>query len=167
MAFCGNCGSNVADAVKFCPSCGATISCEASVASTSSNFSGGAQAPAVPPVLGQDDLRDAADNKVMAILAYLGILVLVPLFAAKESKFARYHTNQGLVLLIAGIIYLIGETIVSTICYAIFWQIGFVISTILALVWWGFLALAIIGIIRAVKGEKKPLPLLGGFKILS
>ena len=106
-------------------------------------------------------------RQVMAILAYLGILVLVPLFAAKESKFARYHTNQGLVLLIAGIIYLIGETIVSTICYAIFWQIGFVISTILALVWWGFLALAIIGIIRAVKGEKKPLPLLGGFKILS
>ncbi len=166
MAFCGNCGSNVADAVKFCPSCGTTISLAASVASTSSN-PGGAQAPAGPPVLGQDDLRDAADNKVMAILAYLGILVLVPLFAAKESKFARYHTNQGLVLLIAGIIYLIGETIVSTICYAIFWQIGFVISTILALVWWGFLALAIIGIIRAVKGEKKPLPLLGGFKILS
>ena len=48
--------------------------------------------------------QDIEQNKVMAILAYLGILVLIPLFAAKESKFARFHTNQGLILCICGII---------------------------------------------------------------
>ena len=44
------------------------------------------------------DPNDVQSNKVMAILAYFGILFLIPLLAAKESPFARYHTNQGLVL---------------------------------------------------------------------
>lgn len=43
----------------------------------------------------QFDPRDIQNNKVMAILAYFGILVLIPIFAAKESKFARFHANQG------------------------------------------------------------------------
>ena len=37
------------------------------------------------------DSRDVEDNKVMAILAYIWILFLVPLLAAKNSRFARYH----------------------------------------------------------------------------
>lgn len=41
------------------------------------------------------DPQDVQANKVMAILAYFGLLVFVPLFAAKESRFARFHTNQG------------------------------------------------------------------------
>jgi hypothetical protein len=41
------------------------------------------------------DPQDAQDNKIMAILAYLGLLFLVPFLAAKESPFARFHTNQG------------------------------------------------------------------------
>ena len=36
------------------------------------------------------DPQDVQANKVMAILAYFGLLVFVPLFAAKESRFARY-----------------------------------------------------------------------------
>ena len=49
----------------------------------------------------QFDPRDIEQNKLMAILAYLGILVIIPILAAKESKFARFHSNQGLILLIA------------------------------------------------------------------
>ncbi|MEI8042594.1 MAG: DUF4339 domain-containing protein [Verrucomicrobiota bacterium] len=41
------------------------------------------------------DPADVDKNKIFAVLAYLGILFLVPLLAAKESRFARYHTNQG------------------------------------------------------------------------
>ena len=41
------------------------------------------------------DPNDVQSNKVMAILAYFGILFLIPLLAAKESAYARYHTNQG------------------------------------------------------------------------
>ena len=41
--------------------------------------------------------QDIQDNKVMNILAYIGILVLVPIFAAKNSKVARFSSNQGLI----------------------------------------------------------------------
>ncbi len=107
--------------------------------------------------------NDANDNKVMAILAYLGILVLVPLLAAKESKFARYHTNQGLVLLICAVAW----SIVAAILGLLFALIGLgFVSLILNLASLVFLGLIIIGIINAAKGEMKPLPIIGKFTIL-
>jgi uncharacterized membrane protein len=101
----------------------------------------------------------------MAILAYLGILVLVPIFAAKESKFARFHANQGLVLFLAEIAFYIVLTIVSAIILAISWKLYFII-TILSLVWIVFLVLAIIGIINAANGKAKELPVIGKFTLL-
>ena len=44
--------------------------------------------------------EDVQSNKVMGILAYFGILFLIPLLAAKDSQYARFHTNQGIVLFI-------------------------------------------------------------------
>lgn len=40
------------------------------------------------------DEKDIAENKIIAALAY--ILFLIPLLAAPKSKFAKFHTNQGL-----------------------------------------------------------------------
>ena len=51
----------------------------------------------------------------MAVLAYFGILVLIPILAAKESKFARFHANQGLILLITGVAYSIFVQVVIKI----------------------------------------------------
>ena len=99
------------------------------------------------------DQADINSNKVMAILAYIGILFLIPLFAAKDSKFARFHTNQGIILFIVAIIsYIIGKIPV----------IGFV-GTILSCLCSIF---AIIGIIYAAQGKAKELPLIGKYKIL-
>ncbi|MBQ6682294.1 MAG: zinc ribbon domain-containing protein [Prevotella sp.] len=109
--------------------------------------------------------QDINSNKVMAILAYLGILVLVPIFAAKDSKFARFHANQGLVLFLAEIAFYIVLTIVSAIILAISWKLYFII-TILSLVWIVFLVLAIIGIINAANGKAKELPVIGKFTLL-
>lgn len=109
--------------------------------------------------------QDIESNKVMAILAYLGILVLVPIFAAKESKFARFHANQGLILFLAGIAYYIVLTIISAIILAISWKLYFII-TILSLVWLVFLVLAIIGIVNAAGGKAKELPVIGKFTLL-
>ena len=49
------------------------------------------------------DKKDIEDNKLMGVLAYIGLLFLIPLFAAKESKFAQFHTNQGILLCIVGV----------------------------------------------------------------
>ena len=93
-------------------------------------------------------------NKLLAAISYIGILFLVPLLAAKDDAFARYHANQGLVLFLVGI----ALGIIGVIP---------VVGTIIALV--GGLAtfvFAILGIINALKGEMKPLPLIGGIEII-
>ena len=104
---------------------------------------------------------DVEKNKVMGILAYLGILWLVPLLAAKDSPFARYHTNQGLVLFLGAIAAWIVTIILDMVLVFIpfvGWFLMVVLHIALVL---GVLALAIIGIINAANGTCKPLPLIG------
>ncbi|PNE28452.1 hypothetical protein BHU09_06965 [Tannerella sp. oral taxon 808] len=99
------------------------------------------------------DQNDVQSNKVMAILAYFGILFLIPLFAAKESPFARYHANQGLVLFLF-----------TFVCYILAWipKLGW-ISYIGYLIGFVFF---IIGVINAAGGKMKPLPLIGKITLI-
>ncbi len=93
-------------------------------------------------------------NKLMAAISYVWILFLVPLFAAKDDAFARYHANQGLLLFLASIVLgIIGVIPV----------IGWIIAGIGGIVTFVFM---ILGIINALKGEMKPLPLIGGIVII-
>lgn len=108
---------------------------------------GPAAAPAIDP-------SDISANKVMAILAYIGILVLIPLFAAKESKFARFHTNQGLILFICNVVIYFISLIPGLKA------IGWILSV-------AALVFAIIGIIGAARGETKELPLIGKYRIIA
>lgn len=106
-----------------------------------------------------DDVTDEMDpddikkNKVFAVLSYFSILVLIPIFCAKNSKFARFHANQGLVLFLA-------DLIVGILAGILFkpWVTG-VFNLI-------FLVLAIMGIIYACQGKAKELPVLGNIKLL-
>ncbi len=107
---------------------------------------------AAPPI----DPADAEQNKVMAILAY--IIFFIPLLAAKESRFAMYHANQGTILFLAGI----GLSIVCGLLTIITLGILFFLPMLASLVW---LVFAVLGIINAVNGEAKPLPLIGGFQL--
>jgi uncharacterized membrane protein len=110
------------------------------------------------------DAQDVANNKIFAILAYFGILFLIPLFAAKESPFARYHANQGLLLFITEIVIYI----VLTILNVIFLLSGlYILATLVSLIVYVIiLVLAILGIVNAVKGEAKELPVIGKFRII-
>lgn len=112
------------------------------------------------------DPQDIEKNKFMAILAYFGILVLIPILAAKESKFARFHSNQGLILLIAGIILSVAFSILSSVIFAVSLSLGFIVGLFNLLVWLALLAWFIIGVINAAKGRAKELPLIGRFKLL-
>jgi len=109
-------------------------------------------------------LRHGADNGTYlrdTTLAYLGLLFLVPLLAARQSKFAMFHCNQGLILFLASIVAWIGLAIVCFIL-AFIPVVGWILSMLLwlALVCGG-LGLMILGIINAAKGVCKPLPLIG------
>jgi len=59
--------------------------------------------PQSAPVASQaplNDEQDAQQNKLWALLSYLGILVLIPLLAKKDSKFAQFNAKQGLLMFI-------------------------------------------------------------------
>ncbi len=66
------------------------------------------------------DPNDASANKLFAILACLGITFWVPLAFRKDSHFARFYANQGLLTLIVSIpfiiIYAIFSGIVGVAC---------------------------------------------------
>ena len=107
------------------------------------------------------DAADIESNKVMGILAYLNILVLIPIFAAKDSKFARFHANQGLILFVIsaawGIVSVILGfiPIINILAGIVGWVLGIIIFV-----------LSILGIINAAKGLAKELPIVGKFKLL-
>ena len=111
------------------------------------------------------DAADVDKNKIFAVLAYLGILVLVPLLAAKESRFARYHANQGVVLCLAAIVCWVAAFILSFIL-AFVPFLRFLGCFIWLPVWGGILVLMVMGIINAAGGQCKPLPLIGQFKLI-
>lgn len=102
----------------------------------------------------------------ITMFSYGSLLLLIPLLAAKESRFARYHASQGLTLLLGQI----ALGIVGSILVAIFMMITPVLSAIIGFLMWAgmiFLwVLAIIGIVHVCKGEMKPLPLIGGIQII-
>ena len=111
-----------------------------------------------PDTTAEFDQSDIQQNKVMAVLAYFGLLFLVPLLAAKESKYAKFHTNQGLVIWIAGLI----AGVVSSIL-AVIPVVGAILGALISLV---MFALMIIGIINAATGKAKELPVIGKIKLL-
>jgi uncharacterized membrane protein len=111
------------------------------------------------------EAEDAEKNKIFGILAYLGILCLVPILVAKDSPFAKYHANQGLVLFLAEVVLWIALYIVSIVVFTVLPFVGFLVA-ILNLVYLGPLVLLIIGIINAAAGKCVPLPVIGGIKLL-
>lgn len=105
--------------------------------------------------------EDIECNKVMAVLAYLSWLVIIPLFGAKGSKFARFHCNQGIVLAITELVVVIICGILDGIP-VIGWVFG-IIEGLMGLVCFIF---AMLGIINAANGRAKDLPIVGNIRIL-
>lgn len=107
------------------------------------------------------DKKDVEENVAMGVLSYIWILWLVPLLAAPSSKFAKYHANQGLILFIFEMVggFVLG--ILTIIPY-----IGFVFWILLSIFELLCLILAILGIVNAVQGKAKELPLIGKWKLI-
>lgn len=95
--------------------------------------------------------KDVEENKVLAIIGYIGILFLVPMLAAPKSEFAQYHARQSLVLFIAEII--IGIIWVIPVLGWIIGMLGYIAG----------LVLMIMGIVNAANGVMKPLPIIGQY----
>lgn len=99
------------------------------------------------------DVEDIEKNKTIAGLAY--IIFFLPLLVCPDSKFARYHANQGLLLLILGVV---GSFILGMIPI-----IGWIILPLFSIL---VFVLAIIGLINGLNGKVKELPIIGKYRLL-
>lgn len=88
-----------------------------------------------------DMQKDISENKLWAIIGYLGILCLIPLLAKKDSKFAQFHAKQGLVLAIG-----------SFFSWVPFF--GWILAIFIFVLW-------IMGVVSVLQGKMKPLPIVG------
>ena len=141
MKYCPQCGAQVEDAGVFCPTCGYQF--ETQQASTAHKSYNSRQ---------DAEQQDANENRAMGIMAYIGPLVFIPAFAAKGSRFAQFHANQGIWLLIAEGAASIIHALIPYKIWFLRWPIG--------LLWIPLTIFAVMGIIAAAKGEKKVLPLM-------
>jgi uncharacterized membrane protein len=111
-----------------------------------------------PPLPGS---TTSGNRTIMIVLAYLGLLALIPLLVEKEDKEVQWHAKHGLVLLVAEIAIFVAlmilQSIVSAVpligCLAAL--IGVLISFVLTI---GILVLHVMCIVKGVNGQRFMLP---------
>ena len=110
------------------------------------------------------DPADIAVNKTWGGLAY--ILFFLPFIGCPQSRYGRYHANQGLILLILWVILAIVGNIISWIFIGISWRFMFIPSIIWVIIWIINVVFFIIGLMNGLTGKAKELPLIGKFRII-
>lgn len=96
------------------------------------------------------------DEKTMAIVAWF--LFFVPLLTdQKDSKFVKFHVNQSLNLVLLSVA---GYVVASVLMVVL---IGFLLLPVVGI---GVFVLWIIGLISALNGETKRLPIIGNIELI-
>lgn len=98
--------------------------------------------------------KEVEEGKIFAFLAYLLSIIgfVIVLLAKKDNKFAMFHAKQSLVLFI---VYIIGWIVLMLIP---------VLGWMLLFVWWIIMLIfTILGIINALTGKEKELPIIGKY----
>ena len=94
------------------------------------------------------DAKDIHDNKFVAALSYVGLLVLIPLFLARKSAFAQEHAKQGIILFI---VWIVGSFV--------FWipLLGWLLALVI-------FAGAVVAFVKCLMGEFWEIPVLGEWR---
>lgn len=115
---------------------------------------GGSYTPPPPPPTGT---APSSDKTIFLVLSYLGILCLIPLLAKKDDPEIQWHAKNGLALFIAELIWI---AIRIALIFVRIPLLGCGMFAISCAVWIGFLVLSIMGIIKAVNGQRFRIPVL-------
>ena len=98
-------------------------------------------------------------SKLYACLSYLSILIIIPALVPGKDSFVRFHLNQGLLLLIANILF----GCISFIPHMTL--AGDLLNCIVLILSW-LRILAFMGILSAIQGQKKKLPVIGRIQLI-
>lgn len=105
---------------------------------------------------------DENTKKLVCCLAYLfGILFFLPLIYAGEDKFAKFHANQSLVVLL---IVIVGEVLFGVL--AGIPGLGVIFGIVIGVFNLAVLVACIYAILGAAQGEERKIPLIGGIRLL-
>ena len=178
--FCQQCGNEVPEN-GVCP-CAQTVQPAAQQAPQQPAYQQPQQAPQQPAYQQPQGPPVQSDNrKIYSILSYIGILWLFGMCAAPEKNDpgVRFHVGQGLLVSILMFGFSLIDIVLGVVLRAVFttteynWLWGEytkvnpaagIISSLLWLITLGpCIALAVLGILNAVNGRQKPLPVIGNF----
>ena len=106
--------------------------------------------------MSEENKKLETKDLVLAVLCYLAILILIPIFMVKDEKFVRFHIKQGFPLFIA-------DLALSVIGVALGWipVVGAILGWVCGALGLVLLVLSILGIVNAVQGKEAELPLVG------
>jgi len=100
------------------------------------------------------------EDRVMLVFSYLWILALVP-FLVTRREYVRWHAKQGLILCGVSCVVFLGVifvgSILSTLAKVFAWLFAFALLNLVLL----YLALALVCVIKAMRGERWAIPFLG------
>lgn len=166
MAFCKQCGKEIPDNSTICEECNKANG--QNNQNSNDSFVNDAVNSTVKAVNGILDTKDttksySADeiekNKIICALAYIPILFWLPLVAGtKGSKYCKFHANQGLLLLIVGVVFAVIGIVLGLIPI-----VGTIIGILTSLIELGYF---LFGLINTIMGKSKELPFIGGIKII-
>lgn len=179
---CPKCNSDVKTTDKFCSSCGESLKKkkkEKKENKINQDEIFNKIGDNLEKILDTEDTtkdyskKDVNDNKGLALLSYLGPFALIPYFYNKNSKYVKYHAIQGMNLLIIWIIFSIVSGLLYTIKYTKSCEhyLGGVITNCVKVTPWFIkfpldiislilFAISILGVIYAITGQAKKLPLV-------
>jgi len=103
-----------------------------------------------PPVT---PVTPVAEDRTVAILAYItliGFIIAIIMHGSKKTPLGSFHLRQALGLFLTGFC-----------CWLVLLFIPVVGWILIPFVMLGILVLVIMGLIAAVNGQRKPVPLLG------
>ena len=115
--------------------------------------------PPPPPPSGGG--APSSDRNAMLVLSYLGLLALIPWLTKKEDPEIQWHAKHGLVLFGA---FFIGVILLNVLSYVLPSEISCLFGCFpWLLVWGAYIAVAILCISKALKGERFIIPGLSDF----
>lgn len=116
-----------------------------------------------PPVTPVSATPAVTEDRTVAILAYvtpilMGVGIVIPILIhnGKKTALGAYHLRQSLGLLVSSIVIWVALLVIGFVPV-----VNMLLLVIGPLVWLAFLVLWIMGLVAAINGQQKPLPLVG------